>query len=253
MSPGLVLVTGAGSGIGRATCELLLAAGDSVAALDRDTGALAGLAAEHDDGRLTTVVVDVTDPEAVESGVAEAAERLGGLTGVVTSAGGGAFSGDIARTTLEHWRFTLDLNVTGTFLVCRAALPALRATGGGSFVTISSTYGMTGLAEDPSYATAKAAVIGLTRAMAIDHGPEGIRANCIAPGTITTPHMVASRLGTATGGPGGREGTRVAGRMVLGGPGQPSQVAAGVAFLLSAAASNITGVVLPIDGGWMAG
>ena len=247
-----VLVTGAASGIGLAVAARCLAEGAAVAALDRDGAALsravAGLAVGRD--RVTAVQADVADPEQVRAAVATAGERLGRLTAVVNVAGIGGYTGDIGQTSLADWARTLAVNLSGTFHVCRAALPLLRVSGGARIVTVSSQYGLVGGAGSPAYSAAKAGVIGLTRAMAVDHAAEGILVNCVCPGPIDTPMLRASAgdVGLAS-----REAARTAGRVLLGGPGRPEDVAGMIAFLLGPDAGFLTGAVLTCDGGWTAG
>ena len=253
-----VLVTGAASGIGLAVAARCLAEGAAVAALDRDGPALsravaglaaAGLAAAGQD-RVTGVQADVADPEQVRAAVATAGERLGRLTAVVNVAGIGGYTGDIGQTSLADWARTLAVNLSGTFHVCRAALPLLRAGGGGRIVTVSSQYGLVGGAGSPAYSAAKAGVIGLTRAMAVDHATEGILVNCVCPGPIDTPMLRASSGHAELA---SRETARTAGRVLLGGPGRPEDVAGMIAFLLGPDAGFLTGAVLTCDGGWTAG
>jgi NAD(P)-dependent dehydrogenase (short-subunit alcohol dehydrogenase family) len=223
-----VLVTGAASGIGLAVAARCLAEGAAVAALDRD----------------------VADPEQVRAAVATAGELLGLLTAVVNVAGIGGYTGDIGQTSPADWARTLAVNLSGTFHVCRVALPLLRASGGGRIVTVSSQYGLVGGAGSPAYSAAKAGVIGLTRAMAVDHAAEGILVNCVCPGPIDTPMLRASTAHAALA---AREAARTAGRVLLGGPGRPEDVAGMIAFLLGPDAGFLTGAVLTCDGGWTAG
>jgi NAD(P)-dependent dehydrogenase (short-subunit alcohol dehydrogenase family) len=248
-----VLVTGAASGIGLAVAARCLSEGAAVAGLDRDGAALsravAGLAA-GDRGRVTAVQADVADPDQVRAAVATAGERLGRLTAVVNVAGIGGYTGDVGQTSLADWARTLAVNLSGTFHVCRAALPLLRASGGGRIVTVSSQYGLVGGAGSPAYSAAKAGVIGLTRAMAVDHATEGILVNCVCPGPIDTPMLRASSGHAELA---SRETARTAGRVLLGGPGRPEDVAGVIAFLLGPDAGFLTGAVLTCDGGWTAG
>jgi len=247
-----VLVTGAASGIGLAVMARCLSEGAAVAALDRDGLALGrAVAGLPDSGRERAIAVqaDVGDPEQVKAVVAAAAERMGGLTAVVSAAGIGGYTGDIGQTSPAEWARTLAVNLSGTFHVCREALPLLRASSGGRIVTVSSQYGLVGGAGSPAYCAAKAGVIGLTRAMAVDHAAEGILVNCVCPGPIDTPMLRAS---TGHGELATREATRTAGRVLLGGPGRPEDVAGVIAFLLGPDARFLTGAVLTCDGGWTA-
>jgi 2-hydroxycyclohexanecarboxyl-CoA dehydrogenase len=248
-----VLVTGAASGIGLAVAVRCLSEGATVAALDRDgpavSRAVAGLTVGARDHAIA-VQADVADPDQVRTAVATAGEGLGRLTAVVNVAGIGGYTGDIGQTSPAEWARTLAVNLSGTFHVCRAALPFLRASGAGRIVTVSSQYGLVGGAGSPAYSAAKAGVIGLTRAMAVDHAGEGILVNCVCPGPIDTPMLRAS---AGHGELAGREAARTAGRVLLGGPGRPEDVAGVIAFLLGPDAGFLTGAVLTCDGGWTAG
>jgi meso-butanediol dehydrogenase/(S,S)-butanediol dehydrogenase/diacetyl reductase len=245
-----VLVTGGASGIGRATAELLGSRGDAVALLDRDADLLA-----QELTRLKAAGVeaagaeaDVSDPAAVERAVAALEASLGGLEGLVAAAGIGGYTGDVTETEDEAWQRVLAVNLTGVFNVCRAVVPCMRRCGGGAIVTISSQFGLVGCLSSPAYCAAKAGVVGLTRAMAVDHADEGIRVNCVCPGPVDTPMLhggAPSRYAAA-------EEERVRRRMPLGRNAQAGEIAATVAFLLAGGASYLTGSIVSADGGWTA-
>jgi NAD(P)-dependent dehydrogenase (short-subunit alcohol dehydrogenase family) len=248
-----VLVTGAASGIGAGTCRLLAEAGWKVAGLDLQADALDQQMKQLRDEGLTAVAVkaDVTSWDEVERATETAARELGGgLDAAVNVAGIGGFTGDVVATSLEGWTAIVGVDLTGVFLVSRATIPFIRRAGGGAIVNVSSQYGLVGGAGFPAYAAAKAGVIGLTRAMAVDHAPEGIRVNCVCPGPIETPMLAADSAETDLA---RRERERVRNRLLLGRIGQPEDVAALVAFLLSDHAKNMTGSVIATDGGWTAG
>jgi meso-butanediol dehydrogenase/(S,S)-butanediol dehydrogenase/diacetyl reductase len=234
-----VLVTGAASGIGAGIASRLVEEGCTVGGIDL----------QPSEAITPFQLADVRAWNAVEPAVAAIAEKLGGLDAAVNVAGIGGYSGDVVETTLEDWQKVIDVDLTGVFLVSRAAIPFIRKSGGGSLAHISSQYGLVGGAGFPAYCAAKAGVIGLTRAMAVDHAGEGIRVNCVCPGPIETPMLARNRLAPGRD----RERERTEGRVLLGRPGEPADVAALVAFLLSEDARNITGSIMTSDGGWTAG
>lgn len=252
--PLAVMVTGAASGIGLATATRCHEQGWAVGLLDRDEerlgAALATLGAAGA-APVAAEVADVTDAVGVQAAVDALAGRLGRLDAAVNAAGIGGYTGDVVATTPERWERTLAVDLTGVYLVSRAAVPHLRAAGGGRIVHVSSQFGLVGAAGSPAYVAAKSGVIGLTRAMAVDHAAEGILVTCVCPGPIDTPMLRASH---ADGSPAARaESERTAHRSLLGGPGRPEDVAGTILFLLGPDAAHLTGSVLAVDGGWTAG
>ena len=235
-----VLITGGASGIGRATAALLRQEGAVVAVMDRDAASAANVAAEC--GAIA-ITADVSDEASVQRGVDEAASKLGGLDGLVNAAG--IFHPQLMmETDLAIWQQTFAVNMTGVFLVCRAAVPHLRRADKASIVNIASGVGLqpTG-AGGAAYAASKAGVIGLTRSIASELAPN-IRVNAVCPGAVETP-MTAGFLRDASG----VIAPSIANRYAMKRPGEPTEIAAGILFLLSHEASFVTGVSLAVDGG----
>ncbi|MEP6721289.1 MAG: SDR family NAD(P)-dependent oxidoreductase [Variovorax sp.] len=228
-----ILVTGAASGIGRAVAELFVRAGACVAALDRQRP-------PELSGKALCVEVDVTDPQAVERAVAEAASAFGGLDGVVNAAG-------IANTdwadqvSLADWKHVLEVNLTGSFIVCRACLAHLRAAGGGTIVNFASGQGLAPFKQRSAYAASKAGVISLTRSLAMEWAPL-VRVNTVCPGAVDTPMVRGSYTAEVL-----RE--QVGPRYALGRIGEPHEIALAALYLSSAESSFVTGIVLAVDGG----
>jgi NAD(P)-dependent dehydrogenase (short-subunit alcohol dehydrogenase family) len=235
------IVTGGASGIGLATVERLLASGWRVTALDRDSTALAKLRGVHGD-KVRTGALDVTDANAAEAAVKQSADAFGRLDGVVNSAGVG-LDKSVLDTSVEEFRKVLDINVTGTFIVGRAAARLMKEQGSGSIVNIASIAGMRGSKGRAAYGASKGAVINLTQVMAVDLARHGIRVNAIAPGPVDTPlvqaiHTPAVRRSYMHHTPMRRYAT-------------PDEIAAAILFLLDGAQSSyVTGTILPVDGGF---
>lgn len=228
------VVTGGGSGIGLATARLLTSQGARVAVLDLNPGD------EH-----IGLKADVTDDASVRSAVEEAAQRLDGIDILVNNAGIGAI-GTVADNSDSEWHHVFDVNVVGMVRVTRAALPHLRRSAHAAIVNTCSVAGIAGLPQRALYSSTKGAVLSLTLAMAADHIGEGIRVNCVTPGTADTPWI--GRLLAQAGDP-AAERAALEARQPMGRLVSPEEVAAAIAYLASPAASSVTGVSLPVDGG----
>ena len=240
------LVTGGGSGIGAAIARALARDGFDVCVVGRRAEPLERLAAEI--GGMS-VVADVAEPSGAARAVEVAVARLGRLDAVVCNAGTGA-SGTVAEQTPERWDAVMATNVTGTFLTCRAALPHLERSGG-AIVTVSSLAGLRAGPASAAYCASKAAVVMLTQCIALDHGPAGVRANCVCPGWIRTAMADGEMDDLAE-----RRGTDRAGAYALAvehvpaqRPGRPEEVAETVAWLAGPMSSYVNGAVITIDGG----
>lgn len=235
---GLVaVVTGGASGIGAATARLLLDRGAQVAVLDRS--------ADGGPDGVLALRCDVTDAAEVDAAVAAVVQRFGRLDVVVNNAGTGAV-GDVAANDDGEWARVLDVNVTGTARVSRAALPHLRRSPHPVIVNMCSAVAFVGVRERALYSASKGAVHALTLAMAADHAAEGIRVNAVAPGTADTP-WVARLLDAAADRDAAAEALRR--RQPLGRLVTADEVAVAVAALASPAAGSTTGAVLRVDGG----
>lgn len=240
----VALVTGAASGIGRASLVALLDAGWRVVAVDRDDKALAPLTRKYRQSELVYVAAaDVADEAAIEAVVTDAVEHFGRIDGVVNSAG---IARDIPalETSVEIFRQIMDVNVVGSFIVAKAAARAMKALGrGGAIVNIASISGLRGSKGRVAYGASKGAVVTMTQVLANDLAEYGIRVNAIAPGPIETQmvrevHTDEDRALYMRYVPMARYGT-------------PEEIASAVVFLLDGkAASYITGEILAVDGGY---
>jgi len=238
----VALVTGGGTGIGAAVARRLASDGYRVCVTGRRREPLDEVAAGIGGLALTA---DTSNEDEVVRLLAAVAERLAPVSALVCSAGT-SLGGTVLEQTLERWQRVLATNLTGVFLVCRAALPQLIETGG-AIVTISSLGGLRAAPASAAYASSKAGLVMLTQCIALDHGPQGVRANCICPGWIRTPMADAAMdaLGPS------REAAyeRVSGTNPLSRAGMPEEVAGAVAWLLSPEAAYVNGALLSVDGG----
>lgn len=250
------LVTGAGRGNGRAIAELFGAEGAAVACVDLDAVAAESVAAgiQRAGGRALALGGDVADAASVEQLVARAAEALGGLDVVVNNVGIGG-QGTVESTPESEWDRVLGTNPKSVYLVSKFALPYLRAAGGGAIVNIGSGVGVRGAPNWAAYGASKAAVVMLTKNMALDHAADGIRVNCVCPGMIETDLSLSNLEWRARQQGISLEEARrqAAASYPLGRLGQPRDVAYAVLYLASDEASWVTGATLIVDGGRCAG
>jgi 2-keto-3-deoxy-L-fuconate dehydrogenase len=231
------IVTGAASGIGQAVAALFLAEGASVLGVDRT--------AEGIPSGCEICVADVTDEAAANGAVA----RLGRVDALVTAAGISRGK-PAAETTLDDFQAVLAVNVTGTFLWVRACLGPMVAQGSGSIVTIASQLARAGGRSNAAYVTSKGAVLALTRSVAVDYATDGIRCNAVLPGAIDTP-MLARSMARHADPEAARARSRA--RHPMQRFGRAEEVAQSVLHLASDASGFVTGIELPVDGGWLAG
>jgi NAD(P)-dependent dehydrogenase (short-subunit alcohol dehydrogenase family) len=250
LSPGrfagkVALVTGAGSGIGRATALRLAAEGAAVACLDVDAENLAEVVAAVNDspapaGSAAAYRCDVTDERSIADTVTRATDELGAITVVCNVAGTGGFS-HTTEQSIEGWNKMIGVNLTGTFLVCRATLPSLLEHGG-SITNVVSTAGMMGQPYSAAYCASKGGVRLLTMALAVEYIDRGVRVNGVAPGGVDTP------LVHAFGFPEGANPKHLDRLMTPMGYCTPAEIASAIAFIASDEAGYISGAILSVDG-----
>jgi NAD(P)-dependent dehydrogenase (short-subunit alcohol dehydrogenase family) len=243
----VAIVTGASRGIGAATARALAAAGASVALAARDVDALERVAGEvrAAGGRALAVPTDIRQPAAVEELVGRTVAEFGGLDiAFNNAAGGGHPPTPLTDVAVEDFDSALAINLRGTFLCMKYEIPAMLDGGGGAIVNMASTAGLEAVGGLAAYVSSKHGIVGLTKVAALEYAARGVRVNVVAPGPILTEQLV--RAGEVA-----RQGAAQAVPMRR--VGEPEEVAATVAWLCGDAASFITGAVVPIDGGKMAG
>ena len=243
------LVTGAGSGIGEAVARALAGAGAAVAVVDSDERAAGRVVAhlEQDGARVVPVITDVRDFGAVADAVRRCVDELGGIDVLVNSAAVVRYA-DVTELTEDDWDRQIDTNVKGVYNVCHHAIPAMRRRGGGAIVNLSSAQALASQALVVAYAASKAAILSMTRTMAIDHAKDRIRVNCVLPGSVRTAmlHLAAELFS-----PGDADRAidtwgeaHPIGRVI-----EPVEVARVVLFLAGDDASAVTGAAWQVDGG----
>jgi NAD(P)-dependent dehydrogenase (short-subunit alcohol dehydrogenase family) len=244
------LVTGAGSGIGRATALAFAREGAWVAAADLklDTAQETARLVEAAGGQAVAIEVDVTDDDTVAAMVGAAVRAFGGLDCAFNNAGIAAYQVNaagqkIADVAPEAWARLIDVNLTGVWRCLRHEVAQMRTQGGGVIVNTASIAGLVGLATSSAYVAAKHGVVGLTRTAAADHAEENIRVNAVCPGFIETPMTVDTMR---------RRGERIMANVPMARMGKPEEIAEAVVWLCSDRASYVTGAAWTVDGGYTA-
>jgi 2-keto-3-deoxy-L-fuconate dehydrogenase len=244
------IITGGGSGIGRASALLFAANGAFVALVDRDEAALQESLADirNAGGNASLHVGDVGDGDYAKLTVEHMVSTHGRLDVLMTSAGF-SVGGTVLTTAPDDWDAVFRTNVGGTWLWARAAIPQMQKQGKGSIITVASQLAVAGGKGNSAYIASKGAIVSLTQTMAVDFATDGIRVNAIAPGAIDTPLLRRSFARHADPDP-VREASR--NRHAMKRFGEATEVAEAALFLASDASSFTTGIVLPVDGGWLA-
>lgn len=244
------IITGGGSGIGRAACLMFAKEGAKLAVADKRKEAAWSVAEECTKfaGKAIAIEVDVSKSVDAKRMIDETVKEFGRLDVLLNNAGYG-IAGGVLETDETAWDDLMSVNVRGVFLCTKYAIPAMRASGGGSIVNTASVVAQIGIRNRAAYCASKGAVAALTRAVAIDHVADGIRCNAIAPGTIDTPYFdeILSKSPDAAAIRSGLEQRQLMGRL-----GTADEIAAGMLFLASDESRFATGSILTIDGGMTA-
>jgi len=244
------IVTGGGSGIGRASALLFAREGARLAVADKRLQAAEAVTAECTDAgaQALPVAVDVARAAEVQRMIATTMATFGRLDVLVNNAGYG-IAGSVVETDEQAWDDLMAVNVRGVFLCCKYAIPAMQANGGGAIVNTASVVAAVGIRDRAAYCASKGAVAALTRAVAVDHIGDGIRCNAVAPGTVDTPYF--DRILKTSADPAAVR-KKLEERQLLGRLGTPEEIAAAILFLAGDESRFATGTILTIDGGMTA-
>jgi NAD(P)-dependent dehydrogenase (short-subunit alcohol dehydrogenase family) len=244
----VAIITGAAAGIGEAAARRFAAEGARLVLVDVDTAALGRLTEEleADSTIVLEIAGDVSDSAVCQSILDRTMSSFGRLDVLFNNAGI-VVNGTLVDCTEEDWQRTMDVNLKSMYLLCRRAVPIMRGQGGGSIINMSSIAGPTGVASRGAYSVSKAGVIGLTKSLATDFVKDGIRVNCICPGTVDTPSL-RQRIAASEN----PEAARIAflARQPMGRLGLPQEIAALALFLASDESRYMTGQAVIMDGGW---
>lgn len=242
------LVTGGGAGIGRAITLAFAREGASVLCADIDEAAARAVAEEAraSGAGAESVRCDVADEASARAAVEAARERLGGLSVLVNNAANRDPSATVVELDPASWRRTLDINLTGAFLMAKYAIPLMAEGGGGSLINVASQLARVASPRSPAYCSTKAALVQLSKVLALDHAAQGIRVNSLSPGAVETERLV-HRFGSME-----QAREAIASKHILGRLAQSEEIAEGAVFLASDASSFMTGADLLLDGGYTA-
>ncbi len=247
----VALVTGATSGIGEATAVAIAAAGARVMLTGRDGGRASAVVRriEETGGAGDIILGDLTKSSFCDEAVARVVSAWGRLD-VLANIAGVMWRGDALDTDDEAWRRIMATNLDGAFFMARAAIRAMKETGGGAIINLASTVGLVGTPGMPAYCASKAALVNLTRALALDHATDGIRVNAVCPGAVDTPMLVSGHRGAGNAPDEVLERNRA--EIPQGRIPKPEEVARLIIFLASDDSLHITGAAMSIDGGYTA-
>jgi meso-butanediol dehydrogenase/(S,S)-butanediol dehydrogenase/diacetyl reductase len=243
----VAVITGGGSGIGRAACLLFAREGAKVAVVDKDSSAAKAVSVEAGANALA-LTADVASSESVKEMLQKVLAHYGRIDVLVNNAGYG-IAGTVVDTDEADWAALMAVNVNGVFYGCKHAIPIMRRNGGGVIVNTASVVATVGIRNRAAYCASKGAIAALTKAMAVDHVADNIRVNCIAPGTIDTPYFeeMLQKSGRAA-----ELKSELEGRQAMNRLGKPEEIAYGMLYLACDESSFATGSMLTVDGGMTA-